>query len=252
MTILLIDVGNTRTHAVLAEERAFVARADWTTQRPGEAADRPPPLLKGKALDRIRIASVRPSVRDAIAAALRLPGWPEPKFFGTDLPVPIPNRTREPGAVGVDRLLVALAAHRRARGAAVAVGVGSAVTLNVVSPAGEFLGGAIAPGLPAAARALAQVCEQLPEVPPAAPTSVIGRTTVEAIQAGLVAGTAGLIEGLLRRTLEELGRPARVFATGGDAALLAPLVPRIEEVLPDLVFEGMLMADGGPDLRFEI
>ncbi len=243
MNTLLIDVGNTRAHSALAECGTLGARADWPADRPDLVLARLRPALNSAAPAGIWVASVRPSADAPLAETLRAAGWPAPRFLGRDLPVPIPNRTREPEAVGVDRLCLALGSRRRVPdGASIACGIGTAITINVVSPDGAFLGGAIAPGLPASVRALHLVAEKLPEVPLAAPASVLGRTTLEALQAGIVLGAAGALEALLSRTLNELGSPARIFASGGDAALLAPFVPRIDEVVPDLLFEGMLSA----------
>ena len=246
MNTLLIDIGNSRAHAAVAEGGVLGGRTAWPPGRPDRAVESLRPILGGRVPGRVLVASVRPSADAPLTEALRAAGWPAPRFLGRDLPVPIPNRTREPEAVGIDRLCLALGSRRRVpEGSSIACGIGTAITLNVVSPDGAFLGGAILPGLSASARALHLVAEKLPEIPPAAPASVLGRTTLEALQSGIVLGAAGALEALLRRTLAELGVPARVLAAGGDAALLAPFVTLIDEVCPDLLFEGMLAADDG-------
>lgn len=164
-------------------------------------------------------------------------------FFGSDLPVPIPTLVREPSRVGTDRLLCALGAREIIGAPCVVVGVGTAITVDLVDAQGRFAGGAIAPGLSLAARALHEGTAALPTVEPTVPRRAAGRDTGEAMQSGIYhfcrAGAGELI-GLLK---EEAGGSVAVVVTGGDAPLLLPF-PGVADVrhVPDLIFDGMAAA----------
>lgn len=201
---------------------------------------------------RALVASVRPDIEGALARAVARALDVEARFVGRDVPAPLDVRVREPLRVGADRLVDAAAALDRLRrkGDAVVVDCGSAITCDAVTATGEFLGGAIAPGLVLAARALADHTAALPLVAVSvanARARAIGRDTREAIRAGLVVGLRGLVAGLAAAARRELGarrrrrRAARavVVATGGDARLLAP---EGALVVPDLALRGVALA----------
>ena len=154
-------------------------------------------------------------------------------LLGRDFPPLVRNRTRRPESVGADRLAQASAAWRRTGGACVVVGMGTAITVDVVDARGNFLGGLIAPGLRMMARALHRETALLPEVEPVRVRSPLGRDTEGAIRAGISAAA----EGLIRRALE--GRPGRVFGTGGDAPLFRDL---FDVLAPDLALDGTVHA----------
>lgn len=141
--------------------------------------------------------------------------------------------------IGADRIANAAAAYAKARTAAIVVDFGTATTFSVVDEAGEFLGGAIAPGAALAAEALHARTAQLPRIDLLRPKSVIGSDSVASIQSGLVHGFAGLTEYLITRMRTELGREVFVVATGGLASLLATDCPSIQEVRPLLTLEGL-------------
>lgn len=197
------------------------------------------------------IASVNPLAEDALIRVLsqnyRLPIFKA----GSDLDIPIVNRTDFPEKVGVDRLLNALAAYRLKKSAAVVVDVGTAITVDAVSAQGEFLGGAIAPGLRLASSSLAEKASLLPLVKMSEPSSAIGRNTKEAIKSGVFWGTVGLVDALVERVLKELGEDASVIATGGDAPLLAPHSKFMSEIFPHLTLEGLrcTLIDNAPLLQ---
>ena len=198
------------------------------------------------------VASVNPLAEKALIYVL----WPDepslPIFkAGIDLEIPIANKTEFPERVGVDRLLNALAAYRLKKSAVVVVDAGTAITVDAVSAKGEFLGGAIAPGLPLAAFSLAEKTSLLPLVKVSKPSSVIGRNTEEAIKSGVFWGTVGLVDALVGRVLKELDEEAPVVATGGDAPLLSPHSKLICEIFPHLALEGLrfTIRDNAPALR---
>lgn len=144
-----------------------------------------------------------------------------------------------PESVGTDRLVDAVAGRQRAAGPVIVVDFGTATTFNVVNRTGEFLGGAIAPGLGTVTSALIDRASALPAVELVAPQQAIGRDTVPAIQSGLVYGYVGLVEGLLRRIQAELDEPAQVYATGGLGHVIAPLTDAIHKYDPWLTLAGV-------------
>jgi type III pantothenate kinase len=144
-----------------------------------------------------------------------------------------------PKEVGADRIVNAVAAHQLYGGAVIVIDLGTATTFDAVSKEGDYLGGAIAPGIAIATEALFARTAVLPRVELTHPKRAIGRNTVAAMQSGIVFGYAGLIEGIVARIKEELGGKAKVVATGGYAELLARETPAIDEVNPDLTLIGL-------------
>lgn len=144
-----------------------------------------------------------------------------------------------PREVGTDRIVNAVAAHKLYGGAVIVIDLGTATTFDAVSEEGDYLGGAIAPGIAIATEALFSRTAVLPRVELTYPKQAIGRNTVAAMQSGIVFGYAGLIEGIVNRIQQELEGKAKVVATGGYADLLARVTPVIEEVNPDLTLIGL-------------
>jgi type III pantothenate kinase len=145
------------------------------------------------------------------------------------------------GEIGVDRLLNCIAVLHRFRVPSIVVDFGTATTFDVISAEGAFVGGAIAPGVVTNLEALALKTARLPKVELAAPPGVIGKSTAQAIQSGLVFGAAAQVEGMvarITRALELAERPL-VIATGGLAGLIAPHTPTIDEVEPFLTLDGL-------------
>jgi type III pantothenate kinase len=150
-------------------------------------------------------------------------------------------RVDNPAEVGADRLLNALAGHKRFGGPLVVVDFGTATTFDVVDQTGAYLGGVICPGINLSIEALHQAAAQLPRIGIARPQSVIGRSTVPAMQSGIYWGYVGMIEGLLNRIKAEFGGPMKVVATGGLAPLFAEGTLMIEHIEPDLTLDGLRM-----------
>jgi type III pantothenate kinase len=153
----------------------------------------------------------------------------------------VPLLVDNPKEIGADRIVNSLAAHTlySDHGGAIVVDFGTSTNLDVVSPRGEFLGGALAPGIEISVDALASRAAQLRKVELVVPRSAIGKNTVEALQSGTIFGFAGQVDGLVRRITAELDHPVAVIATGG----LAPLVLDISETItfhePDLTLIGL-------------
>jgi type III pantothenate kinase len=151
----------------------------------------------------------------------------------------IPIRYDDPREVGPDRIMNAVAARARYGPPCIVVDFGTSTNFDVVSPAGEYVGGVLAPGIEVSMDALFARAARLVKVDFAAPPSVIGKTTVGGLQSGLVYGFAGQVDGIVERIRGELGAEARAVATGGLADLIAPHARTIESVDPFLTLEGL-------------
>jgi type III pantothenate kinase len=162
-----------------------------------------------------------------------------PLIVSPDLDMGIRIAHPNPREIGSDRLVNAAGAYARYRTSLIIVDFGTATTFCAVSAGGEYLGGAIAPGLKIACEALFQKTAKLPKVELSRPKSVIGKDTRSSIQSGLIFGYAGLVDELVTRMRAELGQKALVIATGGQASLIAPESRTIQEVRPYLTLEGL-------------
>ena len=144
-----------------------------------------------------------------------------------------------PREVGADRIVNTAAAHRLYGGPVIITDFGTATTFDVVSKEGDYLGGAIAPGIGIAAEALYTRAAMLPRVELAHPSRVIGTSTTTAIQSGIIYGYIGLVEGIVSRIQKELGEKAMVVATGGHAGLIANETSVIDTVNTDITLIGL-------------
>jgi type III pantothenate kinase len=145
----------------------------------------------------------------------------------------------DPRDVGADRIANAIAVYERYGGPAIVVDLGTATTLTVVSAGGDFLGGAIAPGIGVSVEALVAHAAQLRKVELVRPPQVIARNTVAAMQSGILYGFLGLVDGIVERMRRELGGRATVVATGGYAELIGPECRCVDHIDPNLTLEGL-------------
>jgi len=148
-------------------------------------------------------------------------------------------RLDNPREVGPDRVVDAVAAQNLYGKPVIIIDLGTATTFDVVSKEGDYLGGAIAPGIIMATEALYTRTAALPRIGLSRPKQVIGKSTISAMQSGIIFGYIELIEGMIRRIEQELGGKAKVIATGGQSHLLAQEIPAIEVVNPDLTLIGL-------------
>jgi len=245
--LLAVDVGNTNvTFGLFDGERLA---ADWrvTSHRDRTADEMAVELrdlfaLKGLDLGLVTgvvVSSVVPNVNPALIEASRRYLKCEPVMVGPGVKTGVKVRYESPRDVGADRIANALAAYTKYGGPIVVIDFGTAVTYDAISAEGDYLGGAIAPGVEISLEALVSHTAMLRRVEPVAPDSVIGRNTVASIQSGLVWGFVAQVEGMGARMGGELGGKARVIATGGQAALVAGLTHVIEETDPLLTLEGL-------------
>ena len=191
-------------------------------------------------LDACIIASVIPAALFDLRSLCRRYLNFEPLVVGeADVDLGIGIKVDRPGAVGADRLVNTVAAHAAYPGALIVVDFGTATTFNAINAAGEFLGGAISPGLLTCSEALFARAAKLPHVQFERPGKVIGSSTVAAIQSGLYHGYTSLVDGLLERMIAEMGVGPRVIATGGLAPAIAPGSRYIERVDETLTLDGL-------------
>ena len=250
--LLAFNIGNTNVSLGLFNGADLVAQWRLTTRR-DSTSDELAVFLKSvfalrslefEAITGIAISSVVPPLTiQATQLAQQYFGC-APVVVGPELDIGLVNDYINPREVGADRLVNCLAAWKKYQTAAIVVDAGTATTVDVVSNSGHFLGGAIAPGLQISANALFHAAARLPPVDLATPPQAIGRSTITALQSGLVYGYAGLVKELVARCQTELeavapGEPITIIATGGLAAIIAPLVPAIQHVEPLLTLEGL-------------
>jgi type III pantothenate kinase len=190
-------------------------------------------------LSGVAVSSVVP--RATLAMREMVPDYfdVEPLIIEPGVKTGMPIKIDNPKEVGADRICNAVAAYERFEGPCVAIDLGTGTTFDAVSGAGEYLGGAIAPGLAIAANALVSQTAQLRLVEFTRPARLIGKGTAEAIQSGLVIGYSCLIEGMLDLFRKELGADARSVLTGGLAEVMAPNLQGVDEVDPWLVLKGL-------------
>jgi type III pantothenate kinase len=163
----------------------------------------------------------------------------QPLMVGPGIKTGMPILYENPKEVGADRIVNAVAAFERYSSATIVVDFGTATTFDYVTGRGEYVGGAIAPGLGISMNALVEHAAKLYRVELARPRDVVGRTTVGAIQSGLIFGYTALVDGLVERIVRERGEKTRVIATGGWADLIAPESETIEEVDEFLTLKGL-------------
>jgi type III pantothenate kinase len=245
--LLAVDVGNTNVTLALFEGERLVA--DWrvTSHRERTADEMAVELrqlfsLRGFELDVVSgvvISSVVPNLNPALIEASRRYLKCEPVMVGPGVKTGVRIRYENPKDVGADRIANALAAYTKYGGPVVVIDFGTAVTYDAISAEGDYLGGAIAPGVEISLDALVSNTAMLRRVEAVAPDSVIGRNTVTSIQSGLVWGFVAQVEGMVERIVAELGGTAKVIATGGQAGLVAGLTHVIQVTDPLLTLEGL-------------
>jgi type III pantothenate kinase len=246
--LLAVDVGNTQTVIGMFERDRLEQhwRIGSHTER---TADEWALIFQGlltqvdlsfsRSVTGVVISSVVPRVTQALRDMTERYFFFEPLVVGPGVRTGLPIVTDNPKEVGADRVVNAMAAHARYGGPCIVIDFGTATTFDAVSANGEYLGGAIAPGIEISTNALVAGAAQLRNIEFAEPRSVIGKTTVEAIQAGVLYGFAGQVEGIVGRMREDLGEHAPTIATGGLAPVVMPLTKAIDHHEPWLTLEGL-------------
>lgn len=190
-------------------------------------------------IDAVVIASVVPKLDAALATAGERSFDVAPVFLEPHRQTLIPVRTERPQEVGADLVAMAIGGRAKYGAPLIIVSYGTATVFMAISPAGEYSGVAIAPGIQISIDALVGRAAKIPQVALEAPRTALGKNTAEALQAGFVYGFVGQSEALIKRMREEMGVDARVVATGGLADIVAPNCRLIERVDPHLSLEGL-------------
>ena len=243
--LLVVDVGNTQTHfgvfaeddGALAEHWRFATVRESTRDELGAA------LSNLLALRGLRFADIRSSIVSSTVPQLSQEWSAMAERYldqrmlvvGPTIRTGMPIRYDNPHEVGADRLANAVAAYDRVGDSCVVVDFGTAITYDVISAAGEYLGGIITPGAEISVDALYDRAAKLPKVELAEPRALIGKSTVDAIRSGVVFGFAAQVDGIVRRLRAELGAGTTVIATGGLAPLLVPFVRETIDDVDDLL-----------------
>jgi type III pantothenate kinase len=192
-----------------------------------------------EAVEEAIVACVVPSLTEPMAVLVRQAFGREAMVVGPGIRTGMAILLENPREVGADRIADAVAGFDKVKGGVIVVDFGTSTSFDCVSPKGEYLGGALAPGLQISADALFARAAKLPRVEIVKPTKAVGRSTVQAMQSGIVFGYVGLVDGLVTRLKIELGYPCRVLATGGLASLVAPQSDTIDEIDAELTLVGL-------------
>ena len=243
--LLVVDVGNTQTHfgvypegaTEVAEHWRFATVRDSTGDELGAALANLLELrgLSFEDLDGSIVSSTVPQLSEQWTAMATRYLSHNMLVVGPTIRTGMPIRIDNPHEVGADRLVNAVAAYDRLGGACVVVDFGTAITYDVVSEGGEYLGGIISPGAEISIDALYDRAAKLPKVELAEPRSLIGKSTVDAIRSGIAFGYAGQVEGILRRLHDEMGSDLKVILTGGLAQVVVPFIRETVDEVDDLL-----------------
>ncbi len=245
--LLVIDIGNTNTSLGVFDGEALVAHWRLTTARSRTVdewgvharnlfslAD-----LDVKSIDGITIASVVPPLNFTLKQMAEVYFHLTPLFIDHTIDTGVPILYQPASEVGADRIVDAVAAIHKYGAPCIVVDFGTATTFDAINEKGEYLGGVITPGITISSEALFQHAAKLPRVEIKRPAKVIGSATVEAMQSGLYHGYAGLVDGILKKMIEEMGGSPTVIATGGLAPLIAKGSDFIKLVDETLTLEGL-------------
>ena len=246
--LLAVDVGN--THTVIGVFRGDELVDHWRIGTDPRRTEDELALLfqgflvqQGMSFERqvtgVAIASVVPTVTHALREMTRRYFHFHAVIVEPGVRTGVPILTDNPKEVGADRIANALGAFHLYGGPVIVVDFGTSTNFDVISEKGEFLGGAIAPGVEISVEALGSRGAQLHKVEIARPRSVIGKNTVECLQSGILYGFAGQVDGILERMIKELGGTAKVVATGGLAPLIVAESHYVETHEPWLTLIGL-------------
>ncbi|MFC1869890.1 type III pantothenate kinase [Chloroflexota bacterium] len=247
--LLVIDVGNTDTTLGIFEDDKL--RATWRLATSihrlvDEYAALMLNLLHHRGIDTsdikdVAMCSAVPPLTATFEQLFERYFHISPLVVAAGVKTGVRIRMDNPREVGADRIVNAAAAHHLYGGPVIIVDLGTATTFDTVSGEGDYLGGAIAPGIGTATEALFMRAAKLPRVELVAPQRAIGTDSITAMQSGIIFGYVGLVEGIVTRIQQELGEKAKIVATGGFAALIAKETKIIEIVNPDLTLIGLML-----------
>lgn len=245
--LLVIDIGNTNTSLGVFDGAALKRHWRLTTARE-RTVDEWGVLARNlfalaeldfKAIDAIAVASVVPPLNFTLKRMAESYFRLTPLFIDDTIDTGLTILYQPASDVGADRIVDAVAAIHKYGAPCIVVDFGTATTFDAINAQGEYLGGVITPGITISADALFERAAKLPRVEIKRPQKTIGSATVEAMQSGLYHGYVGLVDGILRKMIDELGSTVHVIATGGLASLIATGSEFIEQVDETLTLEGL-------------
>ncbi|MEA2279855.1 MAG: type pantothenate kinase [Solirubrobacteraceae bacterium] len=245
--LLVVDVGNTQTHLGTYEGDVLVEHWRFATVRSSTADELGAALRNLLALRGMTFADLHASIVSSTVPQLR-PEWQamasrylghELLVVGPGLRTGMPIRYDNPREIGPDRLVNAVAGYEKVGGPCVVVDFGTAVTHDVVSAGGEYLGGVIFPGVEISLDALSERAAALPKIDLVEPRTLVGKSTVDAIRSGVLFGFAAMVDGIIARLREQLGAELRTIATGGLAPIIVPYCDAIDGVDDQLTLTGL-------------
>jgi type III pantothenate kinase len=245
--LLVVDVGNTQTHFGMFRDAELVEHWRFATVRESTADELGAALqallgLRGLAFEDVEasiVSSTVPQLRPQWTVMARLYLGHEMAVVGPGLRTGMPIRYDNPREIGPDRLVNAVAGYAKAGGPVVIVDFGTAVTHDIVSAEGEYLGGVIFPGVEISLEALTERAAALPKIDLVEPRSLIGKSTVDAIRSGMIFGYAAMVDGVLTRLRDQLGDATHAIATGGLASVVVPFCERLDDVDDLLTLHGL-------------
>lgn len=236
---LTIDIGNTSITFGIFKDNNLLKRLSLPT-RPYCYNIFLSKLFRHYAFEAVIVASVVPAATKTLENALKQLGGKKPLILGKNLVVPIKNRYQFPKQVGQDRLVNAFAAIKLYGAPAIVVDYGTAVTFDVISSKGEYLGGLILPGIETSLAALKEKTALLPRIKLSQPPkNIIGRNTRQSMLSGVIFGFASLTQGVIYQLKQELGKNCRVIGTGGHIQLIAPYCPVFDAKDINLTLKGL-------------
>ena len=249
--LLVIDVGNSNIVAGVYQDSELLVHWRFSTDR-SKTADEYGILLSSMfGYSHVSMSEVTDVIISSVVPPLLVPLSRmseryfeiEPTIVGPGLKSGLQLRYENPKEVGADRIVNAVAAYEKYRdkGPLIIVDFGTATTFCALLPTGEYLGGAIAPGIGISTEALFQKAAKLPRIELITPGTVICRNTVKAMQAGVIYGFVGQMDGIVSRMIDELGGKAFVIATGGFANTIAAESRLINVVEPFLTLDGLII-----------
>jgi type III pantothenate kinase len=244
--LLAVDVGNTQTHFGTFDGRELVEHWRFATVRESTADELGAALRNLLELRGVGLADLTSSIVSSTVPQL-VPEWEamarrylghETLIVGPGIKTGMALRYDNPREIGADRLVNAVAAYDRVKGACIVVDFGTALTYDPVSADGEYLGGIISPGVEISMEALYSRAAKLPRVDLAPPRTLIGKSTIDAIRSGLVYGFAGQVDTILRRMRAEMGE-CETIATGGLSEHIVPFCEEVDVVDDLLTLNGL-------------
>ncbi len=244
--LLTLDISNTSIKAGVFSGNTLLASWRFATERQKLTDDYAMLLLglfqaagiPASEIDGVSMSCVVPPLRSVFDDLARKYLHLTPVIVGPGIKTGVKLAVDNPREVGADRVVNSLATYRLYGGPAIAIAFGTATVFDCVSAQGEYLGGAIAPGMVTSLESLTRSAAQLFQVELVRPPKAIGKSTVTTMQSGVVLGFAGLVEGLVKRLKSELG-DAKVIATGGLAEVIAPATEAIDVVDLQLTLKGL-------------